>query len=220
VTHPLPTLLTTLETAVPVGTLTATGLPGAIVSDRPNPARAILGLVEHAPDVAVDVGPEARPGRGSYTLATRAVTLGKTLVVDPMLPAATPQQNNIPPTIAFGETASPGLATLTASGRVALLTLTTATGQIIILDTPTPLTVAGRAPTVAVPAGAQGTKSPGLGRANLAGRSVTLGRELVRAMNSAQQAGVVRGLPPEIINPRVGWETIELEGAAVWTDID
>ncbi|MFY4731340.1 hypothetical protein [Nitrospira sp. BLG_2] len=215
-----PTLLKFLNQSIGVSAVTLAGLAVTAETGQRGPSVGAASIAGNAPSIVVVVGPTAAPDSGYIEMGGLQPFLLRTLVIAPGLPDATPEENDLAPTLVWQETAQPAQAPLTLSGQQPVVV--SQGGSTFIAAGLGSAVINPLAPTLDLPAGQTGTSAPTLGAAAFTtATEPTLLAELAVGIAANQDEGTVLsivGLAPDL-SFQVGWEDVPVAETPSWTDV-
>ena len=209
-----PTLKTELKVSVGVGLVATAGLIASMTYGFLAPAKADVSVGGLVPTITTQVGPVAQPDQSALSLDGLVPFLQRIRNITTGLPDSTPEQNDLTPTLVWGDFVSPSVGLVTTSTLVPALI--TNGGQTIFVTTGSAIT-AGLVPTVTVPAGQDGSALASRGVLDVGSLVPSLELIVIEGM-VAPEALAVAGLAPTLV-VRLGWQTVALAGTATWVDV-
>ena len=209
-----PTLLKERTISVSVGLVATGGLIASMSLGFLTPASATVSFsTDTIPTVMVQTGPIAEPTQAPLSLDGQIPFLERILVIAPALPDSIPDENDLTPTLVWGDHADAGVGLVRMAGLVPAVI--TDGGQKIFPDVGS-VVLAGLLPTASVPAGQDGVALPN--RTELV--AIGLVPDVLSTFPSDVDVGVLTivGLIPDLA-VRYGWQTVALAGDPGWVDV-
>jgi hypothetical protein len=211
-----PTLVTTLATAIGVGSVSIGGLGPTILTDKALPGAASISISGLNPTVVSSQGPTAYTETGYASLDGLLPELKRMLVIYPTLNDAVGEENDLTPTLVENviEPTTPIThAIFTISG---IAPSVIGNGQQGIAPVSGVVTINGLAPEVVLLDAEIIDRFPG--KASLEMIPLEPSLLLERTQSPDQGALSFQGLVPTLAL-KYGWLTVSLSGSAVWTDV-
>jgi hypothetical protein len=215
-----PTLVTFKNVAVGVGLATLAGLSVTNETGQRQPTAGLAATSGNVPTISVQLGPTTDADVGYLSLEGLVPFMWGSRTITTFLPDGIPEQNDLTPTLVWGDFVAPTRGLITTTGLAPAVVGDT--GQRIAIPVGSAV-IAGLAPTVSGPAGQSGLAEPDKAEVAfiLGGAAPTLFLEISAPLADHQSEGVVltmTGLVPTLYF-NVGWSDVPAAEDPVWVDV-